>query len=90
MDITHFNTKTASAYIEQRTGMSLKPGTLRNMRSQGRGPKCRWFGRRPFYVRDDLDTFIAAKTTAVKTARRRTQIDLFETPDPWEVLTPDR
>lgn len=66
-----FETKAAAAYISEQTGLPFSPGTLRNMRSRGRGPDCRWFGRRPYYTRDDLDRFIEASTSGQKPPRAR-------------------
>lgn len=50
-------TNTASLYLQEAHGIPAQPKTLRNWRSLGRGPKCRYFGTLPLYDRPELDRF---------------------------------
>ena len=49
------------------TYLGLRPKTLANWKLQGKGPPPIIVGRRCFYMRDDLDEFVAAGKSTPRT-----------------------
>jgi hypothetical protein len=54
----------AAEYLTQVHGLPTTEKTLRNQRSQGRGPKCEYYGTLPLYRRTVLDHY--AKYEAIQ------------------------
>ena len=53
-----FDTKQAAEYLTEKTGVNHSPGNIRNQRCKGEGAVCDWYGRRPVYTQESLDTYI--------------------------------
>jgi hypothetical protein len=51
----------ASAYLEQKHGVTVAPSTLAKLRSVGGGPSFHKFGRSVLYPRDSLDDWALGK-----------------------------
>ena len=52
---SHLKNDDAAGYLQLCHGLPITPKTLRNRRSAGTGPKCRYFGTIPIYDRSVLD-----------------------------------
>ncbi len=50
-------TNQAAEYLRSVWGLPVQPKTMRNWRSAGRGPRCRYFGTQPIYDRPVLDDY---------------------------------
>jgi hypothetical protein len=79
-----FTRNDAAAYL---TGLGVKtaPGTLAKLFCIGGGPKCRHIGRRPFYERADLLSWIEGRLTEPRESssepRRLLRSGLHDTPE---------
>lgn len=53
----------AAKYIENKTGAPCSPATLARLASVGGGPKFQKIGHVPVYSDEDLDAWIASRTS---------------------------
>jgi hypothetical protein len=62
----------ATKYLKEERDLPIdSPKTLANWHSAGRGPKCVYFGNKPFYPRVELDRFADNAFTDEPSHRRR-------------------
>jgi hypothetical protein len=67
-DIRRFRRSAASEYICETWGLSYKPTTLAKLASIGGGPRFEHFGRWPIYRQDELDGWVRARLSRLKTS----------------------
>jgi hypothetical protein len=63
-----FRRSAASEYLQCHFGVSVKPSTLAKLASIGGGPRFEHFGRRPMYGQEELDAWVQARLSPLKTS----------------------
>jgi hypothetical protein len=66
-------TEQAAEYLTEEENIPTKPKTMRNWRSAGRGPVCKYLGTKPLYERAELHRWAEeeALTDVCPTSRKR-------------------
>ena len=58
----------ASEYLREKWGLSYKPTTLAKLATLGGGPAFEHFGRWPLYSPEELDKWVAARLSGLKSS----------------------
>lgn len=58
-----------------KSGHAMKVSTLATIASRGGGPKFMLFGRKPLYRPEDLDEWVAARSTGFGTTTKELKVD---------------
>ena len=62
--MANLRTAKAAEYLQAQSGGTYTEGTLTTYRCRGGGPRFRVLGRYPIYSTEDLDAWLAERTSA--------------------------